>query len=230
MDDELDPVVDESGEPDAGDEAAPDPVAEAPAFQLDEGRWTAVEQFVQQSGPVMSQLAEILSAPQAEAQQGEQEIDYDPFDPESVQRFVDARAEAMAERMMEPFKGLLGMISEREGETLAKAELERIKGEVGEFDQDMAYMVASGMLQPGVDPAQALQVSAKHIHEYETRIRSDERAKVEAELRGLGEAPSQGGTGSGTAEPALPVPTGPNRYEEAINRVLANRRASLPVG
>lgn len=178
---------------------------------------------------VVSQLAELLQQPEPQADP-QADFEFDPFDPESVQQLIDMRAQAIAAAQMEPFQGLLGMLSAREGEQLAKAELDRIQGEVGEFDHDMAFLVASGMVDNGHDPAQALRQSASQVREYESKIRADERAKVEAEFQGLGSAPNERGVGSGEAVPGQPVPTGPHRYEEAIARAMANRRPTMPVG
>jgi hypothetical protein len=214
---EPDPAPDSEPAPDPEPEPDPAPVAWAPPQE----EWQQMSQVVQQLG----QLLQEQEQPQAP-----EEIEFDPFDPESMQRFVQQQAQAIAEAQMAPFRGLLGMLSEREGEQLAKAELEKISGEVGQFDNDMAFLIASGMVDHGQDPAQALRHSASTVKDFESKIRADERAKVQAEFQGLGSAPGETPVGSGSAVPGQPVPTGPNRYEEAIARAMANRRPTMPVG
>lgn len=213
-------------------EATETPAAEAPpeapaSWAPPEDEWKQVQQFISQSAPLLGQLGEVLNQPN---DPGEQEIDFDPFDPDSVQKFIDARAESIASKQMEPFRGLLGMLSVREGEALAKAELDKVGAEIGEFDKDTAFLIASGLIDQGGDPGQALRQAASHAKDFESRVRQDERAKVEAEIKGLGQAPNETGIGSTTAETPQQVPTGPGRYEEAIQRALANRRAGMPVG
>lgn len=208
------------------------PATEAPAaspWAPPQEEWGQITQFVSQSAPILQQLAELVNADPNEGAEPSFE-DYDPFDPESVQRMIDARAQAIADAQLSPFKGLLGMLSQREGEALARAELERITGEVGEFDKDTAFMVASGLIDQGMDPAQALRQGATYTKEFESRVRQDERTKVEQELRARGEAPHEPPVGTTTGEPGQPVPTGPGRYEEAIQRAMSRMRPSVPAG
>jgi hypothetical protein len=71
------------------------------------------------------------------------------------------------------------------------------------------------------------------MHDLETRIREDERKKLQEEFQELKGAGTQGGPGRTpgvTATEFDKVPTGPRRYEEAMERAMARRRGGFPVG
>jgi len=223
---ELEAEVGEVEEPDAPEPDAPAPDSEPEPATA----WSPPQEEWQQMTGVVQQLAALLQEPEQPQPDPMADFQFDPFDPESVQQMIDMRAQAIAQAQMEPFQGLLGMLSAREGEQLAKAELDRIQGDVGEFDHDMAFLIASGMVDNGSDPAGALRQSAGQVREFESKIRADERAKVEAEFQGLGTAPREQGVGSGEAVPGESVPTGPGRYDQIVERWRANQRPSMPVG
>lgn len=201
--------------------------------------WQALTQFQTAATPILQNLHEILSAPldendygNAAVQQGQYqqqpglEEEWDPFDQDSVARIVDARLQAA----LEPFQGLLGMVATEKGEALARSELDTIRNEVGEFDNDTAFLVASGLIESGHDPATALRQAASYAQQYEQRIREDERKKVTEELTALRDAPRDGAIGAQPGTENVPTPTGANRYEFAIRRALANGNPALPAG
>jgi hypothetical protein len=214
-------------EPDAPEPDAPEPEA----FALSQEQWDQAQEALSQIPNLAAYLQQMQAANQPQEPQVDFAEEYDPFDPESVKRMIQAEAQALLAEQLGPYQGLLGMISSDKGEELAKAELGRIEGEVGSFDHDMAFMVGSGFLNDeGVDPAQALQQAATMTRDFEQRIRSEERAKVEQEIRELGGAPLETPVGN-SAHEGEEIPTGPGKYATAIERVLERRnRSTMPVG
>lgn len=195
-------------------------------------QWEQMTGFQEQSLPILQALGEILSAPdvddsqQVPEQPGFAADDYDPYDPAQMASLVQ-REIAQA---LQPLQGILGVVATDKGEQLARNELETIRSEVGEFDNDTAFLVASGLIEAGHDPGQALRQAAQYAQSYEQKIRADERAKVEQEFKTLAGAPHETPIGGAAAVGEPPSPTGANRYEVAIRRALANNNPALPAG
>lgn len=222
-----DEVLEETVEETA--EVEPAAVEDEPSFSLSEDEWKSVRDFTTTAAPVLAQLNDVLNAPPPPAE--EEELEYNPFDPESVQAMVTREAQRLLESELGPYKGLLGMMATERGEQLARDELETISQEVGAFDKDVAYLIGLGFLNENRDnPGEALRTAAQHAHTFEEKIRADERAKVIEEYKTLGQAPNETpGSGPGTEEIER-IPTGSNRYETAIQRHLASLRPTHPVG
>jgi len=208
--------------------AVGDPQTDAWAPSRDE--WEQTQRYLQATAPVITQMYEAMQQ-QGGQQQGGQEqgqYQYDPFDERSVAEFVQQQVALGMEQargeMLGPLEPLLGHIAETEGERMARAELDRITQEIGEFDQDQAVMLAQGLIQPGVDPSHVLRYAAQHVHAFEERIRADERAKYEEFLREKGGAPNAAGAAGGAAYEEEGVPTGRDKYVTAVNNALARRR------
>lgn len=224
---------DPGGEPEP--EPTPEPEAEPEAAWTgpSQDEWTAMTQFQQQVTPFLQSVAQAIDEgyqPQVQPEV-EEGPDFDPLDPDSMQAYIQQNIERGVAEALTPFQGVLGMVASERGEQLAKDELELVKSEIGEFDQDLAFLVSSGMVaDPNVDPGYALRQGATFARDHEAKIRADERAKVTEELRGLSGAPGEIPAGQGSATDITKVPTGPMRYHEAIARGLARRRPSQPVG
>jgi hypothetical protein len=212
----------------------------------DQESWQSIQQFQEQATPVLNQLGEFLNNPQVYGPQqlqqyGEQygygqpmeeQEELDPFDQENVSRFIARHVEQGINEALGPFQGILGTVASREGESRAKGELERIGTEVGEFDKDNAFLVASGMIEQGADPSEALSKAAMYSRQFEEKIRADEREKYKAELERLAGAPRETAIGSSSATENVGVPTGPDRYRIAVERALPgiNGGNRFPVG
>lgn len=234
MPDELDA----GGDPQL--EAAPEPSPEStPAVDTWGGpsreEWDQTQTYLAQMAQAIPELygsINGLQQPQAQ-QEAPVEPELDPFDPASVSAYMDFKMEqrlnAAFEENLGPFQGLLGMMASEKGEALAKQELESIRGDIGEFDQDTAYLIASGIIERGGDATQALRSAATHAHEFESKIRANEREKYQEELKRLGQAPGES-VGGATSTENETIPTGPNRYQEAVDRALARRRPVMPTG
>jgi hypothetical protein len=223
-----------------GDEGeAPVPEGGWPGPSQDE--WNDLVGFRQEVTPFLGELANVLNQveqPQYGQQQqpqygqdpyAQQEPEFDPFDSNSVQQYIQQNIQQGVQQALDPYSGVLGLVATREGEQLAKNELDTIKSEVGDFDQDAALLVASGLIDQGQDPSQALRTSAEYVRDYEAKIRASEREKYQQELQGLsgrGDVPAGAGNG---AEPTIPIPTGQDRYRVAVENALARRRPGLPV-
>jgi len=224
------------------------PAAEEPAAGDQEGQleaeawagpsqeeWQSLTAYQQATMPIMQELAQILSSPDdtyaQQPQYGQQpygqpaEDDFDPYDQNQLQGLIQQHLN----QALEPLQGIVGMVASDKGEQLAKSELETIQNELGAFDTDTAFLVASGLIEAGHDPAQALRHAASYAQSYEAKIRADERAKVQQEYQNVSQAPNELPVG-GSALQGVGTPTGSDRYEVAIARALANNHPSLPTG
>lgn len=228
-------------EPDAGAGAsltseAP-PAAEEP-WALTRQDWEATVGYLQQTAPLLQQMAMFMQQggpqqqqPQAPAYQEPSLPELDPFDPESVQAHIEARVMAGMEEAMGPYRHMFNTMAESEGERLARSTMERLDQEVGHFDHDAAYMIAAGALgDESLNPNDVLTSAARYMHDFEASIRADERQKYQSELAGLRDLPPDGSVGSAAAQETETVPRGPRRYHEAVERALARRNPTMPVG
>lgn len=205
-------------------------------WQPSREEWDQMVGFRNETAPFIGELAQVLNQVGEDPNYGQQQVqqpqepEFDPFDPESVQQYIQHNIQQGVEQALDPYSGVLGLVATREGEALAKKELETIRGEVGDFDQDAALLVASGLIDQGHDPSEALRVAAQYTRDYEARVQQSALEKYKQELQGLsdgtGEVPA--GQGSG-AEHQIPVPTGQDRYREAVENALARRRMT-PTG
>ena len=237
---------DESGaappEPSA-DTAAPETPAEPEQpWSLSQDDWQQTQQFIQAAAPILQQIVQQQQPDpydeyQQQAYQQQQfqpQEEFDPFDPESVQRYIQQSVQQGLQQGLQqslgPYEGLMGMVACQQGEQLARQELDTIKAELGEFNEDSAFLIASGLIEQGGDPGQALRQSAQFAKEWESQVRADEREKYKQELQNLQGAPSETPMGSASAANEVGVPTGKGRYEEAIRRALANRQPVYPTG
>jgi hypothetical protein len=192
--------------------------------------WEQAQRFQEAALPILQQ---VYSQQQGQPQQQEPQQpqgpaapELDPFDPNSVKAYIDYQTDQRTSR----YEDMVRLVEAREGEQLARQELERLQGEMGEFDGDTAMVIAAGMLDQGMDPGRALTQAAQYLTQHEARIREDERKKHGVMLQTHNEAPREGAASQGAAQEAGRVPTGPNRYESAVENFLASRRATLPMG
>jgi hypothetical protein len=226
-------VPDEGG--DAGDAAG---AAEAAAWALSQDDWQQTQTYLQQTAPILQAVAQMLpqlqqmqQAPQEPAAQGPE---LDPFDPDSVQNYIQSQIQsglqAAVGEQLGPYEQMLSMQAAEQGEQLARQELEKIEKDIGKFDQDTAFLIAAGAIEGGQDPIYALRAAATYASEWEKRIRTEERAAYQEELKNLRTAPGEVPVGSSAATEIQPVPTGPRRYHEIVERYQARQNASPLVG
>jgi hypothetical protein len=219
-------------------DGASDTEVEEAAWALSQSDWETTLNYLQQTAPILQQVAQVLPTLQQQPQQGnptDQTPDIDPFDPQSVQAFIQQQVQAgigqALQQQMAPYEGVLSSFASEQGAAMAKAELETIKETVGDFDQDNAFLIAAGSIEQGQDPTQALHQAARFTHDFEKRIRADERNRFKEELRSLQAAPNETPAGSGSAAVEVqPVPTGPRRYHEVVERYLERQNPSSVVG
>lgn len=224
--------------------ATPEVVDEAPetgepTWALQQDEWNRVNGFINAAAPVLQHVAQLLQdgqslTPQPQEPEAPAQLpDIDPFEPTSVQRYVDAlleqRVAAAIQNSLGPYESVLGMVASREGEDLAKREFEKIASEVGEFDQEAAFAMASGLIDRGMEPGQAIREAGTYAREWEKRIATKAVEDYKASLQTIGSAPQEQ-TGGAAATEVEGVPTGRGRYEVAINRALARRNPITPIG
>jgi len=201
--------------------------------------WQQQQAWTQQVTPFLSELANALQQPQQEqyGQQQQYQADpaqdqFDPWDPNSMQGYINQGIQQGIQQAMEPYSGILGIVASREGEQLAHNELAKIEQELGAFDKDTAFLVASGLIDQGHDPAAALRKAAEFSKQMESRIREDERTKYNNEIKTISSGRGDLPAGQGSAEQFTPPPGlgGSEKYAAAIERALANGHPSMPVG
>lgn len=207
--------------------------------------------FTTAAAPVLGQLAQMMEQriqagqdpygtfqpqpqPQAPYQGAPEPPPFDPFEPESVRNYIQSEISTGVEQALQgslgPYGPLLESVASVEGEKQARAVLEALGEDVGTFDEDASMILAAGLLSQGnVAPDHALRVSANYMAELETRIRADERERYKAELQNLRTAPDEHPVGPQATEMET-VPTGPDRYQEAMRRAIARRNPTLPIG
>lgn len=232
--------VEEPVESVATEPEAPEPEA----WALDREEWERTQQFLQQAAPILGYVAEQLQREQYEqpVPQGQYPAvaedaappEIDPFDPNSVQRYVEWATERKVQEALQssvgPYQDVMQHIAVREGEQAARETLTRLSSEVGAFDEDAALILAAGMIEQGQQPEQALRVSASYLNELETKIRADERERYKKELQEIAGAPQETTVAGGPVTTELEtVPTGRGRYEEAMRRAMARRGANTVV-
>lgn len=211
----------------------PEPPTPAPAESWtgpSQEEWERAQQFQQAAAPILQQIATNMGLVQGGGQQQpqsqDQQPELDPFDPRSVQEYIDYKTK----QGMSQYEGMMHLVEAQQGEQLARQEIERLQGNLGEFDGDTALLIAAGMLDQGAEPRQALEQAARFLQDYETRIREDERTKQGAVLETHHQAPNEAPAQGAVATPAPRTHTGPGRYEKVVEDFMASRRPSLPVG
>ena len=246
---DLDPSMfdglsgDDGYEGDGAGASSPEPASWAGPTQEE---WQQNIAFQQNVLPFLGAVEQRLFQQQSQQQpqdQGPWLPDFDPFDPASVQAHIQASAQALIDQRMGPIEPVLNYMADQASEQIANQHLDMlangdpsrgIQG-LGQFDREMAVIVASGMIDPSnpqFDAPSALRQAAVRVQQYESKIRADERAKQENTLRTLGEAPRTGAFGGGAGENA-PVPPnvrgiGVEKYDLAIRNAMA--RPAIPTG
>lgn len=218
------------------DPALSDTAAEQQAWALSQSDWEATLSYLQQTAPLLQQVQHMMASgqlqPQAAPQPAEPPVpEYDPFEPESVAAYIQQSVERGVQQSMGPYQQMFNTIAEQEGQRLANSQMDALVGEIGDFDKDAVYMIAAGALSDeSLNPNDVLRSAARYMHEFEQRIRASEREAYKAELQGLQGNPTDPPIGSAAAQETEDVPTGPRRYHEAVERALARRSPTLPVG
>ena len=158
--------------------------AEAEAWALSQDDWNQTVQYLQATAPVIQQVAALMQQQQQTQQYQEQQApqqqlpDFDPWDPNSVQQYINAAVEQGVLQQTQPYQQLFNTMAESEGERLAQQTLGRLQEEVGEFDADATYMIAAGALaDESLNPDHVLTSAARYMHDFEAKIRADEREK-----------------------------------------------------
>jgi hypothetical protein len=222
------PIVEEPAAP------AVEAPAETPWGGVSYDEWQQTQSFIQAAGPFLQNLAaEYQQRAYQEMQPPPAQLpEWDPFDENVVQAHFEHRVNSAIEQALAPYTGILGHVAQETSQKQAEMALERLTSEVGTFDRDAALLIAAPMIDSGQAPERALNAAARYMNELESRIRADERTRVQSELEALrGAGPgSTGGTPGVAATEFDKVPTGPRRYHEAVERAMARRSGSLPVG
>jgi hypothetical protein len=225
-----------AGAPDAAAAEVAPPVAPEPSTQPAEEAWQGPSQqeweqtqgYLQQTAPFLNELQSLLAEPDPYQQPQEQQ----QFDPGNPDAYLEQRLEQMWQERFGAYEPVLGQIAEREGEQMARSTLDRLASEHGEFDRDLALTAAQVYVDPergGMSPADALNAAAQFARQTEERIRADERAKYTTQLGNAANAPTDIHA-PGAAVEAPGVPTGRDRYEQAVANFTSRMNPTLPTG
>lgn len=228
-------------EPQPAPEPAPEPEPVAEWQGVSREEWEGTQQFISAAAPFLQNLAASYQQQQQAAQQQAWEAqnqgpalpEWDPFDENVVQQHFDMRVANAVQEALGPYQGLLGHIAADTSQREAESALSRLNEQVGDFDRDAALLIAAPMIDAGTEANSALNAAAQYMHQLEQRIREDERAKVQQgfqDLQGRGQGGEPGRVPGVPAAELDKVPTGPRRYQEAMERAMERRRGGLPVG
>lgn len=203
-----------AGDPPAGDPPAGDPPS---AWAPPQEEWQNVTRFIEQAGPTLGMLGELMQEPEPQYQPPA----IDPADPNSVSSYVDSQVQRLFEERMAPFQPLLGQIAEREGEQAARTRLDELAGTVGNFDRDQALVAAQVLLTQGLQPDQALEQAARRQFQFEEGFRNQAIEAYKTSLTAAATA-TPGAPPGGSAANESPAPDrGKDRYELALERGMS---------
>jgi hypothetical protein len=145
-----------------------------------------------------------------------------------MHEIVDNAVNERIQAAMEPFDGVLGSVAEDKGEQIARAELDRIAGQTGEFDRTQAVLIADALVNQGYDAMGALQTAAQMQQQHEAQLK---QRHYEEYRQGLGSVAGAGEPGVGGGASTMPeIPEGESPYRAAALRVLAARRPGHTAG
>ena len=185
---------------------------------------------MQQAGPVLGQLAQIMNEPDEEPDQQYYNQQYDPqFDPERAayeqqqQEQLQGYIGQQIESALGPWQPLLGQVAQSQGEQLARTQLSGLEQEMGSFNQDRAILHAVMYMEQGFEPDQALRQAASDQIAFEKEIREAAIREYEEKRKAVQQAPVEPSLGQGAAREAPPVSRGPDRYERLAQEYFQNR-------
>jgi hypothetical protein len=207
------------GEPQAAPPAAE---PQAPAGWQPTEQWgRQIDSFIQQAGPTLDALQQILYA-DPEPDPAQVVGDGGQVDPQAIQQLIQQGVQ----EQLGAFMPLFGQIAEERGEQMARSSLDALSKEIGPFNQDVAIMTALGFMQRGMDGEQALRAAAQQTFQF---AQTERQAAVEEFKKSLGAAGTAQGDGgmSGSALESPGVPRGRSAYETAVSNFLGRRAPSL---
>jgi hypothetical protein len=145
--------------------------------------WVAEQEWLAQQG----QAEAAPQAPPAEAPT------YDPYDPESVESYIQATLEAGLNERLGQIEPIIGLVAQERGQQLAEAYFTNLEGQVGDFSHDHAYAIAQGFLETGASPEAAMHQAAVMQHEHEATLRAAAIEEYRNQLSNVQNASAQPG-------------------------------------
>ena len=124
-------------------------------------------------------------------------------DPELAQ-YIDQRVQQGIEQGIQESLGayepILGMVAEKEGAALAEGYLGKIEENIGEFSHDHAHAIATGLVEAGASPGEALYRAALMQREHEQQLIHQAYYTYEQQLRNVSSASAQPGVAGAAQE------------------------------
>ncbi|MBA2559473.1 MAG: hypothetical protein H0V07_06220 [Propionibacteriales bacterium] len=210
---DLEPTVDDApAEPETAVEEASAPSAPEAEAWTPPASQAEYEAHLQQAATAayyealnatqqQEQYAE-YAQPEAPAEPGAQPewLSEDPelkgYIDQAVQQGIE---QGMSERMGE-YEPILGLVAEEKGAQLAESYLSNIEGQIGGFDHSHAHAIATGLVEAGAAPAEALYRAALMQRENETALRQQAYQEYQNQLANGQQASAQPGVSGAATE------------------------------
>lgn len=210
---ETEPAAGESQEaPGEGVEAA-ETAAEEVAWALDRATF---EQYTQNQDqlaqafqsllpymPALDRVARLMNGePQDTGEQGQALPEWDPFEPESVEKYIQGRIDRELGERLAPVEQYMDTQMEQVGLARADQILDGLAADpnIGDFDRGAAHLLADTLVtRMGRDPVSALTDAAAHLAQVEKAAEKRGEERYKQSLQAVGTAAREAGIGSGTA-------------------------------
>ena len=201
---------------DGATEAAPEPPIEAdatPAWAPTQDDWQNLQSELAQLRQAVTPQEPTAAAPALSDYADAEGI----ITPDALQRYIAEEVQRGVQAQMEPVRPVLDQTIQERGEQMVRAEFDRLKSTVGDFDPDLARAIAEGLVHQTNDPAAALTQAAQLAHNALKAARETAVEEYKQTLANIGNAPTEpGAAGAGVLDE-----TKPKDYNDATARWLA---------
>lgn len=162
--------------------------------------------------------------------------EWDPFDPESVNKFVEWRAQQLIAPLQEQLAQASQFVEQGQleaGRSQAEEILSGFHKELGDFDHGKTILQAAAYMRQGVDPEQALTQAASEQAAYEQAIEARAVEKFKTAGQALADAGVEPAGGAGAAADVTAPLNGAGQridYKSAAKASLARMGRGPGVG
>lgn len=211
----------EAGASDPPGSGEPAEEAAAPWAGIPQTEWEQTQQALAWMMQTLSPLAEAQQ--QVQQPMASELPELDPFDPESVAAYTDARVQAGIERALAPLMPTLQSSQAQQAESTVTGWLNEAEQRIGEYDKEAAAYVAHGFLPFAQgDSRMAVHQAADYIARRDKDVGAKAVEQYKQSLTAASQRPAAPGSGGGA--PALSVVTHEQGDDElAIARKFAER-------
>lgn len=220
------PEPEPTPEPPPPEEPEPEPGPEEPSAWSGPSReeWEQAQQTLSQTQELLGYLQTPQYQQQPEPQQAELPP-FDPFDPDSVQAYNDARDQRLLGQLAEMLNPVLERESNETASQWAEDTFNRLGVPEDDLWQEAVLFTSAGFQQydqygrPLVHPQQAAEQSYQFLQRFADQIRAQEREAIKK-----GEADQDEALRNRAGAPSLPSgPAGGEGFPEGMDEVQAAR-------